>query len=47
MSGMLLKESDKVRNVFVTQVIGYLIYLIGCCKKVSFGFKDNIFINKF
>lgn len=47
MTCMFFEESDKVGDIFVTQLVSYLVYLIGCCEKVSLGFQNNMFINKF
>lgn len=43
---MFFKEPDKVRYIFKTQVIGYLVYLAAGGQQVSFGFQYDLFINK-
>lgn len=45
-SGMLPEEPDKIGNVFVAQMIGYLIYLIGRRQEVSFRFLNDVFIDE-
>lgn len=45
MPRMFFEETDKVRHIVVTQVKGYLAYLVGGCQQVSFGFKNNVFID--
>ncbi len=38
---------DKVRGIFIAEVVSYLVHLAGGGKKVPFRFEDNLFINKF
>jgi hypothetical protein len=42
---MLFEKSDKIGNIFITQVTGYLADLTRCGKQLSFSFQDNVFVN--
>jgi len=44
-AGMLFEKSDKIGNIFITQVTGYLADLTRCGKQLSFSFQDNVFVN--
>ena len=38
---------DKVRGIFIAEVVSYLVHLAGGGKKVPFRLEDNVFIDEF
>lgn len=47
MAGVFLEKPDKIGGVLITQVVGYVFYLVGGGEQVFFGFQNDVFIDQF
>ena len=46
MSRQLFEEADKVGHILITQLESDLVHLVGCGEEVSFGFQEDLVVNK-
>lgn len=46
MAGMPFKETDKIGNIFIAEVIGDVFYLVGSGKQISFCFEYDLFVDE-